>query len=711
MENNDTLLRLLMRHSYSTRVLYSLTTLVVACLSLVLPDRSLASANSYTYLEPYRYNVMAARFTPDSKRIVALGDRGVLIEWNFLQNRIISRRELGKDISDTCSILASDGRWALVADGNSAVVRHDVTNNASIRIPVTLLPGSGDKPRSPAVLASSDDTATIYLADNYGALYRSRNQGAFVPLGPAATSHSHHDVPYAMALSPDGAMLALSKGSTIFTINTTDGTRLATMRHRLSGTAIRLSFSPDSKQLTAGIPVRFDAGVAVSELPIWDAATGRLVKDVETGSGLPFYAGFSNDGKYLFAATNNTAMVIDRKTGKQLASFIPEGSNAGRFDMRESPDGTYLLITGASGLLQVYDYRKLLNGSMDAPHAALTRQRASLYGFTFSPDSRSLLLSFIKQPLQRLDLKTYRTEQLSSTNKAYEHLLFTSDGSRLVGLDFDALTIWSYPAMTVAAHTERQQQVSGFIMSEDSKQLLVLNNRYRTVHAQVMRYDVQNGTLLQKLVLEKPSQNASMNHLLCVDFNNNTAVFQMYNAFLYSVKDGSVLQQFPFPQRPDGYTSDWEEAWRFDCSSMAFVATTPATKGARIPSAPKWHYARSRDKKVTAAMYQDTDGKTDRSVRLYYRNGRETGHFTTFASPRFGNNSVNKLSLSDNGALLAVATEQNDIGIYETATGKLLGRYYFFNDGEWVWVASDGTLHGSDEGKSRLHIVSAGAKK
>lgn len=91
MENIGTLLRLLMRHSYSTRVLHSLITLFVACLSLVLPDRSLAAASSYTYFEPYRYNVMAARFTPDSKRIVALGDSGILIEWDFLQNQILPK--------------------------------------------------------------------------------------------------------------------------------------------------------------------------------------------------------------------------------------------------------------------------------------------------------------------------------------------------------------------------------------------------------------------------------------------------------------------------------------------------------------------------------------------------------------------------------------------------------------------------------------------
>ncbi len=66
---------------------------------LVIPFASLAADTGYTYLEPPDRSVVAARFTPDSTRIISLDYKGVLIEWDFRQDRIIQRHELGKKIA------------------------------------------------------------------------------------------------------------------------------------------------------------------------------------------------------------------------------------------------------------------------------------------------------------------------------------------------------------------------------------------------------------------------------------------------------------------------------------------------------------------------------------------------------------------------------------------------------------------------------------
>lgn len=42
-------------------------------------------------MEPHYDNVLGARFTPDSRRTVSVDDRGVLIEWDFINKRIVRR--------------------------------------------------------------------------------------------------------------------------------------------------------------------------------------------------------------------------------------------------------------------------------------------------------------------------------------------------------------------------------------------------------------------------------------------------------------------------------------------------------------------------------------------------------------------------------------------------------------------------------------------
>jgi hypothetical protein len=253
---------------------------------------------------------------------------------------------------------------------------------------------------------------------------------------------------------------------------------------------------------------------------------------------------------------------------------------------------------------------------------------------------------------------------------------------------------------------ERRQN-NGMLYSADTSQALVLSTNYRINgewYAHVTRYDMITGKVLQETLLDNLPTKASMNHLICADFAANKGVFQMHSAFLYSLDDGSILQEFPYPPAKENQgLSEWESAWSFDCATMKYVPTTPVTEGARIPSNTKWHYASSRDKSVRAIIYPDVMDETDSSVRLYDREEREIGRFVTFASPLFGGNDAQILTLSDNGSLLAMGTERGDVGVYETATGKLLGRYFIFTDKEWAWLAGDGTLTGSEKGMGRFH--------
>lgn len=676
-------------------------------LIVTLPYTAIA-AESYTYLEPPGHDVVAASFTQDSKRIISIDYKGVLLEWDFLNDRIVQRREMAKEVSSECVLLTPDGDWAAVADVKAEVTLHNVQSGFSKKISCPLQPDTGDKKRFPSAIAISGDAKKIYLIDNYGALYRSLDGKAFVPFGPLVTTYSRYSEPTAMTLSPVGTTIALSKGGEVITIDTVSGETLATMRHTLAGVANRISFSADGRYVTAGIPIRFSAGVAVSEFPVWEAATGRLVQSVDFNDGLPYYAGFSRDGKYLFTAASQYSSIIERSNGRQIARFEPKRSRY--HGMSESADGGFLLIAESNGV-QLYDYRQLLAGKTPPPLVSLGKRRPDVQALAFSPDNTSLLISYSGTPLQQFDLKKGRLEKLESTDTDYLQLDFSSDGTRLFGFGRDGMAIWSYPSMEKIKQADHSKQTYGVLYSDDSSQALVLDSSYRhnnDWYTRTIRYDMKTGKILKKTLLENLPTRASMNDLICADFAANKAVFQMHSAFLYSLDDGSILQEFPYPPAKEKqWLSDWESSWRFDCASMTFIPTTALTKNALIPSKTKWHYASTRDGKTRAIMYLDVMDKTDASVRLYDRDEKEIGRFATFVSPLFGGNNAQNMVLSDNGALLAIGTERGDVGLYETATGKLMGRYYFFTDKEWAWVAADGALNGSDKGKNRMHKVAA----
>ncbi len=678
---------------------------------LMLPLASLAADRGYTYLEPPDHNVVAARFTQDSARIISLDYKGVLIEWDFRQDRIIQRHELGKEIAHECALLTPDSRWAVVADIDAEITLYNVQSGVGRTISCALHPDTGNKMRFPAAMAINGDATRIYLIDNYGSLYRSLDGKPFEFFGPESNRYSRYSEPSAMALSPDGATIAVSKGGDVITINAASGEPLATMRHTLGGAATRISFSADGRFLTAGIPIRFSAGVAVSEFPVWEAASGKLVESVNFNDGLPFYAGFSRDGKYLFTAASAWSSVIERSSGTQIARFEPKGTSY--YDMSESPDGKFLLIAESKGV-QIYDYRQLLASKTPPPLATLEKRRPSVQALTFSPDGTSLLISHTGTPLQLFDLKKQRLEKLAPSPSDYFRLDFSSDGKRLFAFGRDGIFIWRYPSLEKINNMKRRLS-GGILYSADTSQALVLDSSYRVNgewYAHVTRYDMITGKVLKETLLDNLPTKASMNHLICADFAANKAVFQMHSAFLYSLDDGSILQEFPYPPAKEGqWLSDWESAWRFDCASMKFVPTTPVTEHARVPSNNRYHYASSNDKSVRAIIYQDVRDKTDSSVRLYDREEREIGRFATIASPLFGGNDAQILALSHNGALLAIGTELGDVGVYETATGKLLGRYFFFTDKEWAWLAGDGTLTGSEKGIGRLHKIPPTQKK
>jgi WD40 repeat protein len=256
----------------------------------------------------------------------------------------------------------------------------------------------------------------------------------------------------ALAISPDGKLLAAAAGSTVRLWETATGKELPlTDGHRQA--PLMIALSKDGKTVVSWGADRVVRG--------WEAASGKVLGSFPAPAGTTM-AAFSADGRIVALANgDNTIRLHESATGKELHRLrAHEGGTAA---LAFTPDGNVLASRGsADGTIRLFDVTKgaevrqiiLRQGNAPAVPGVIViggpprASRGTGPGLAFSPDGGLLVATApgtdrLGNALVLLDVATGKELRKIESPKPVASFAFSPDGRALAAENADrTITLW-----------------------------------------------------------------------------------------------------------------------------------------------------------------------------------------------------------------------------------------------------------------------------
>ncbi|UFS71371.1 WD40 repeat domain-containing protein [Geomonas sp. RF6] len=675
----------------------------------VMPGCLYAGTTRYAPIEPHHDNVYAARFTSDGNRVVSVDTSdGVLIEWDFLANRILRRVKAPFTTADMGVALTRDAAKAAFVAADGRVVTYDLASGKFRDIPLHI-PRDKDPKREACCIAISDDGSALFVGDSYGVLYRSEGGKPFVPFASEGKINIKNEQVTALSVSPDSRRLAVGRIGMIRVIDAGTGAPVWMIPHDEISFSASISFSPDGRFISAGIPGRITLDHANQDLLVWEVEGGGIRHNFRMVDGMAFFGGFSRDGKTVLAASSRSSYLFDFDSGKQIGyAFRPSEVNNSRFQMDMSPDGRYLLITGVSGLLKVYEVAKILVEKEPEALVSLESRVSKVEALEFSPDGMALLISHETAMPQVFDLQSKKMLERLDDRHNISSFRFSNGGQKVVAVGKYHLGQWMWPSLTALPGIEFEDGNVQLGVSADgttgvslARDVLKYEDGINWRIPELQMLDLTTGKTTKKFLLRDLQDTiARFYELRCIDFVAETATVldtdgrgrdpeghrpSTWNspdrALVYSLVDGSRLREI----------AAGSHAGSCSCEKGAFEG---AIEGKAEKEEPLHHY-----KLFVSGRYSM---RSDNGLIIVKDNqGQTSWRVETFATPFESwehSNQIEAMAISSDGKMLAIGTNKGDVGLYNVHEGRWIGTYLYLGYKEWIWYTRKGIANSSAHG-------------
>ena len=397
----------------------------------------------------HRGRVWDMAFTPDGRRLVTAGDDGRAVVWDVAMAAV--SEDLAAHLGPAWALaVAPDGRTFYSAGDDGVTMAWDLAGDQRLVGSLTL-----DRPfpdiATPRGIAMSPDGAILAVTQGDGAvdLYDTETMQL------QRSARAMRGTAIAAAYSPDGRLVAVAGEAG--TVLLRDAGTLAASGELtgLTSAVQAVSFSPDGRLLAAAEV----EGGAASQLRVWDVDRREPTARVTTGpvASLAFHPGGDT---LALAALDGGVQIRDSEAGALLRSLPVAGLAR---SVAFSPDGGLLAVGQFDGFGRLYSTE-----SWTPVGRRLEGHSQRITSVEFSEDGRTLATSSADGTVLLWDVDTQEpigapltvepnTFVSAVLNPESSHLFAVSTGLHGVRLPIDP-DVWKRYACMVAGRELTQQE-------------------------------------------------------------------------------------------------------------------------------------------------------------------------------------------------------------------------------------------------------------